>query len=161
MEYWDIQSKTSWYWQVQYTWCTSKLFGKTICIELNSYLKNWILVKYYYDGDCFKMTSTVLGVVYNRSFVWYFIKKSNNELKCYSSINHCLFLLIDKKILIDIKTKTISTQNYLYVFFRLGTRHKLYKKMCLNNLEVGMVWKDYLLYNLNDSNFFIVYRCIV
>lgn len=43
-----------------------------------------------------------------------FKKKSNNELKCYC-INHCLFLLIDEKILIDIKTKTISTQNYLYV----------------------------------------------
>lgn len=48
--------------------------GKTICIEFNSYLKNWILVKHYYDGDCFKMTSTVLGVVYNRSFVWYLKK---------------------------------------------------------------------------------------
>ena len=44
-----------------------------------------------------------------------FKKKSNNKLKCYSGINHCLFLLIDEKILIDIKTKTISTQNYLYV----------------------------------------------
>lgn len=156
MEYWDIQSKISWYWQVQYTWCTSKLFGKTTCIELNSYFSEILLWWWLFWYDL-----TVLGVVYNRSFVWYFKKKSNNELKCYSSINHCLFLLIDEKILIDIKTKTISTQNYLYVFFRLGTRHKLYKKMCLNNLEVGMVWKDYLLYNLNDSNFFIVYRCIV